>query len=228
MVRKGSPVRVRQRAFPLPEQGKHHHDPHGEASDYTAGTPRRAEPPARDDPFRGEAWDGIPAGLIGVALIILAALAWRAWHPTTAHAHTVRPATCDAVAALYPTPTQRRVHAATCRRLAARHARAHHCQRADLTPYAAIDCLWPAHERSTAKAVARCESTAHVSNAAARSATPPLGRWARNGEHWGVFQLNADARATYGAYRIGADAREQVASALRMRRARGWGPWSCA
>lgn len=146
--------------------------------------------------------------------------------PDRAEAHTVRPATCHAVASLWPTPAARKRIATVCLRLATEHNRAHTCARTDLTPYAAIDCEWPADLRAAAKDVARCESTANVSNALARARG--LGRWARNGTHWGVFQLGTPEREDHGEYRLGDDARLQVRSALSLYRDRGWQPWTAS
>lgn len=62
-----------------------------------------------------------------------------------------------------------------------------------------------------AVAVARCEST--------------LRRSATNGQYRGLFQLGSHERATYG---YGSSAIEQTQGAIRLYRARGWQPWSCA
>jgi hypothetical protein len=145
--------------------------------------------------------------------------------PPGASAHTVSKQTCASVASIYP-PHLRRGVQRNCVRLAAKHAEDHHCQRFDLTPFDAIDCIWPKATRPWAKRVGECESTASVSNEYARA--HGLGRWSRNASgHWGIFQLGAPERAEYGPYRIGDDARVQVKSALGLYRARGAQPWVC-
>jgi hypothetical protein len=158
--------------------------------------------------------------LITTTTTILAAI-----NPHAASAHTVTPTACSAVASLWPTSTTRQRLRSICNRYATRHARIHLCARADLTPFSAIDCTWPASLRSDAKRVADCESTAHVDNTTARARG--LGRWASNGEYRGVFQMGDDERATHGQYRVGDDARLQVRSALSLYRSRGWQPWAC-
>jgi len=154
--------------------------------------------------------------IIVLALVIMATSIGRA------EAHVVTPQTCTAVASIYPAD-QRRAVRARCVRLAAKHKRAHTCQRADLTPFQAIDCIWPAWGRSDAKHVAQCESTANVSNEYARA--NGKGRWARNGQYWGVMQEGDDERARYGPYQIGSDARIQIRTSLAHFRATGWGAW---
>ncbi len=145
--------------------------------------------------------------------------------PSTARAHTVTTTHCNLVASLWPPGTTiRRVIAGTCAERAQAHARVHTCARTDLTVYAAIDCTWPAPLRTAAKVIAQCESTANVSNATARARG--LGRWARNGQYWGPFQMGTDERAAHGEYRIGDDARVQVRSALSLYDDRGWQPWT--
>ena len=159
------------------------------------------------------------------AVLFTTIVIWLTVSVGSAQAHAVTPQTCTAVAALYP-PGQRQAVRARCVRLAAKHTRDHLCQRSDLTPFQAIDCIWPAHGRADAKRIFDCESTAHVANAVARANS--RGRWARNGQYWGTAQMGSSERATSGAYQIGSDARIQIRSALGLYRARGWQPWACA
>jgi len=90
----------------------------------------------------------------------------------------------------------------------------------------AITCYWPAHSRQYAIRVAECESTASAPEYVARK--HGLGRWARNGQYIGIFQMGTKERKRYGWYRIGAPARIQVRSAMRLYWHRGWQPWACA
>lgn len=90
----------------------------------------------------------------------------------------------------------------------------------------AIKCYWPAHSRWYALRVAECESTASAPERIARRRG--LGRWARNGQYVGIFQMGVHERRRYGWYRKGAPARVQVLSARRLYWHRGWQPWACA
>lgn len=102
------------------------------------------------------------------------------------------------------------------------------CRRADLTPYQAIDCVWPRALRGAAKRVAECESTASAPTRVARRNR--LGRWARDyasGTHIGVFQLGPAERRAHGWYEIGAPALIQVKAARSLHKSRGWQPWVC-
>jgi hypothetical protein len=100
------------------------------------------------------------------------------------------------------------------------------CRAAHLTAPKAIQCYWPARSRAKAHRVAECESTASAPERIAR--VRGLGRWARNGQYVGIFQLGVRERKRYGWYEVGAPARVQVRSAIRLYRDRGWQPWSCA
>lgn len=100
------------------------------------------------------------------------------------------------------------------------------CRSPHLTASKAIDCYWPRHSRAAAHRVAECESTASAPTRIARRRG--LGRWARNGQYVGIFQMGVRERRAHGWYRRGAPAHVQVASALSLYRSRGWQPWSCA
>jgi hypothetical protein len=100
------------------------------------------------------------------------------------------------------------------------------CRARTLTATKAINCYWPRHSRAKALRVAECESTASAPPRIAR--TRGLGRWARNGQYQGIFQMGARERRVYGWYTAGAPARVQVRSAIRLYRERGWQPWACA
>lgn len=95
-----------------------------------------------------------------------------------------------------------------------------------ITPAQAIKCVFPKHLRQTATRIAQCESTALAPEAVARRYK--LGRWAKNGQYVGVFQMGKAERRKYGFYRRGASALVQVRSAYRLYLDRGWQPWSCA
>ena len=99
------------------------------------------------------------------------------------------------------------------------------CQRANLTPHQAIDCIWPRRSRAAAHRIAECESTASAPERIARHRG--LGRWARNGKYAGIFQMGPNERRAHGWYSIGAPAIVQVRSALSLYHSRGWSPWSC-
>lgn len=144
----------------------------------------------------------------------------------TASAHTVTAPDCARTASLWPTPESRQLQLRNCNKLRIRHANAHWCQRLDLTPFAAIDCWWPAGSREKAKDVAECESTASVSNEYARA--HGLGRWSSNSSgHVGIMQLGAPERRANGWYVVGDPAIVQIKSALNLFNARGWQPWVC-
>ena len=100
------------------------------------------------------------------------------------------------------------------------------CRSSSLTASKAIDCIWPERSRAAAHRVAECESTASASPRVARRRG--LGRWARNGQYAGIFQMGVRERAAHGWYRVGSPARVQVRAALSLYRSRGWQPWSCA
>jgi len=91
------------------------------------------------------------------------------------------------------------------------------------SPFQAIDCVFPQAQRAKAKSIARCESTAQAPEHIARR--NKLGRWAKNGQYVGVFQLGYRERKAHGFYRRGASALIQVRTAYRLYQSRGWQPW---
>jgi hypothetical protein len=91
------------------------------------------------------------------------------------------------------------------------------------SPFQAIDCVFPVAQRAKAKDIARCESTAQAPEHIARR--NKLGRWAKNGQYVGVFQIGYAERKAHGFYRRGASALIQVQTAYRLYQARGWQPW---
>jgi len=112
-------------------------------------------------------------------------------------------------------PLAKRAEAATATRF---------CQRTTLAPYQAINCTWPLRLRPAAKRVAECESTASAREHIARRRG--LGRWARNGQYVGVFQMGPAERRKHGRYGVGSPAIAQTRSAYRLYQERGWQPWS--
>lgn len=88
------------------------------------------------------------------------------------------------------------------------------CRSANLTPHQAIRCVFPRRLQAAARRVAECESTASAPERIARSRS--LGRWARNGQYVGVFQMGRRERSAHGWYRRGAPAIVQVRSAYRL------------
>ena len=106
-------------------------------------------------------------------------------------------------------------HAATAKR---------HCQKLTLTPLQAIQCTFPKKYRASAWKIAKCESTANAASAYSRK--HGKGRWAKNGQYIGIFQMGTGERKTYGWYSVGAPAIVQAAAARRLHKARGWSPWS--
>jgi len=168
--------------------------------------------------------DIIIAGAFSLTVLVLIVLATALAPP--AEAHTVTAPDCARTASLWPTPQSRQSQLSNCNRLRIKHASAHWCKRLDLTPFAAIDCWWPASSIPWAKRVAECESTASVSNEYARA--HGLGRWSSNSSgHVGIFQLGAPERHSYGWYIAGDPATTQVKSALKLYNARGPQPWVC-
>lgn len=157
---------------------------------------------------------------VAVGAVLLAALLL---FTPAADAHRVTGAHCRAVASVYPAASRDRMRA-TCTRLVVRHATMHRCASADLHPFVAITCVFPPHLQAGARAIAQCESTAHVSNAYARA--HGKGRWARNGQYRGIWQIGDGERAQHGDYSVGADARVQARTALSLYRSRGWQPWT--
>lgn len=95
-----------------------------------------------------------------------------------------------------------------------------------VTPAQAIKCVFPKSLRQTATRIAQCESTALAPERVARRYK--LGRWAKNGQYVGVFQMGKRERKRYGFYRRGASALIQVESAYQLYLDRGWSPWQCA
>lgn len=160
------------------------------------------------------------AGLLGAVVFAIGALAFA----PRSDASTIRVKSCSEVARAWP-KKQRARFAQGCKKRVAAHNRRVYCNHPSRTPLQSIDCIWPAALRAQAKRVARCESTAHVSNAVAKR--NKLGRWAKNGQYIGVFQMGTNERAAYGQYSVGSAARLQVQSAYNLYKARGWQPWAC-
>ena len=94
-----------------------------------------------------------------------------------------------------------------------------------LSTASTIRCVFPAPERAAALRIANCESTALVNDNIARRRG--LGRWARNGQYIGIYQMGSRERARYGSYSIGSPAIRQVIAARNLWVARGWQPWAC-
>lgn len=99
------------------------------------------------------------------------------------------------------------------------------CLLQPLTATEAIDCIWPISSRRAAHRIAECESTASAPERIAKRRG--LGRWARNGQYVGIFQMGFHERRAHGWYRRGSSARAQVLSAYSLYRSRGWQPWTC-
>lgn len=78
-----------------------------------------------------------------------------------------------------------------------------------------IRAYWPGDD-AKALAVVRCE-TGGTFNPTIKS---------KSGKYWGLWQADADFRASYGW--AGWGVKEQTEMAWRGYQARGWSPWSCA